>query len=92
MLLYELLTGQRPYRLKTRTPEEIARAIAEQEPERPSTAVPNGAGNSETQIPAPKLLRGQLDNIFLMAMRKEPARRYAAVAHYSEDIHRYFAG
>ena len=39
VLLYELLTGQRPYRLKTRTPEEIARAITEQEPERPSTAV-----------------------------------------------------
>src|SRR5450755_2635705 len=37
VLLYELLTGQRPYRLKTRTPEEIARAITEQEPERPST-------------------------------------------------------
>src|SRR4029077_4161290 len=39
VLLYEILTGQRPYRLKTRTPEEIAHAITEQEPERPSTAL-----------------------------------------------------
>ena len=47
VLLYELLTGQRPYRLKTRTPEEIARAITEQEPERPSTAVAKGDGSSK---------------------------------------------
>ena len=35
VLLYELLTGRRPYRLKTRTAEEIARAITDQEPARP---------------------------------------------------------
>jgi serine/threonine protein kinase/tetratricopeptide (TPR) repeat protein/TolB-like protein len=39
LLLYELLTGRRPYRLTTRTPEEIARVVAEQDPERPSAAV-----------------------------------------------------
>ncbi len=89
VLLYELLTGQRPYRLKTRSPEEIARAITEQEPERPSTAVAKGAGNSKTQIPTPKLLRGDLDNILLMAMRKEPARRYTSVGQFSEDIRRH---
>ncbi|MEY2519688.1 MAG: eukaryotic-like serine/threonine-protein kinase, partial [Verrucomicrobiota bacterium] len=33
VLLYEILTGQRPYRLKTRSPDEIARAITDQEPE-----------------------------------------------------------
>ena len=38
VLLYELLTGERPYRIKTRRPDEIARAIADQEPVRPSTA------------------------------------------------------
>ncbi len=39
VLLYELLTGHRPYRLKTRETVEIARAVCEEEPERPSTAV-----------------------------------------------------
>jgi non-specific serine/threonine protein kinase/serine/threonine-protein kinase len=39
VLLYELLTGHRPYRLKGRAPEEVERAVCEQEPERPSTAV-----------------------------------------------------
>jgi TolB-like protein/Tfp pilus assembly protein PilF len=39
VVLYELLTGHRPYRLKERTASEMERAICEQEPETPSTAV-----------------------------------------------------
>ncbi len=39
LLLYELLTGRRPYRITTHSVDEIARVIAEQEPERPSIAV-----------------------------------------------------
>ncbi|HEX7313414.1 MAG TPA: protein kinase [Pyrinomonadaceae bacterium] len=39
VLLYDLLTGHRPYTLRNRTPEEMARVICEQEPERPSVAV-----------------------------------------------------
>jgi tRNA A-37 threonylcarbamoyl transferase component Bud32/tetratricopeptide (TPR) repeat protein len=92
VLLYELLTGRRPYRLKTRTPDEISRAITTQEPERPSTAIARGDGNSKSQIPNSKLLRGDLDNIVLMAMRKHPARRYASVGQFSEDIRRHLAG
>src|SRR3984893_6446588 len=100
VLLYELLTGQRPYRLKTRAPEEIARAITEQEPERPSTAVSQRAdqtsprfGPSRTgPLRNPRSLRGDLDNIVLMAMRKEPARRYPSVGQFSEDIRRHLEG
>ncbi|MGZ5003001.1 MAG: serine/threonine protein kinase, partial [Chthoniobacterales bacterium] len=89
VLLYELLTGQQPYRLKTRTPEQIARAITEQEPERPSTVL---ADNQQSEIGNPKSLRGDLDNIVLMAMRKEPARRYASVGQFSEDVRRHLTG
>jgi serine/threonine protein kinase/Tol biopolymer transport system component len=39
VVLYELLTGHRPYRLKERTPAELEQAICEQEPESPSTAI-----------------------------------------------------
>ena len=93
VLLYELLTGQRPYRLKTRTPEEIARAITEQEPERPSTAVTRAdPGSLQSPIRNSKSLRGDLDNIVLMAMRKEPARRYSSVGQFSEDIRRHLEG
>jgi serine/threonine protein kinase len=100
VLLYELLTGQRPYRLKTRTPEEIARAISEEEPERPSTAVsqrpdrnsPRSGPSRTGPLRNPKSLRGDLDNIVLMAMRKEPARRYTSVGQFSEDIRRHLEG
>ncbi len=92
VLLYELLTGQKPYRLKTRAAEEIARAITEQEPERPSTAIARGDGISKFEIRDSKFLQGDLDNIVLMALRKEPSRRYASVAQFSEDIRRYLEG
>ena len=39
VLLYELLTGRRPFRLKTRLEDEIRRVICEEDPERPSTAI-----------------------------------------------------
>src|ERR1700720_698890 len=72
VVLYELLTGQRPYRIKSRSPTEIARAITEQEPTRPSTAAARLASiNPQSTICNPKLLRGDLDNIVLKALRKE---------------------
>ena len=85
VIVYELLTGQRPYRIKTRNPAEIARAITEQEPTRPSTVVARDSKNS-------KLLKGDLDNIVLKAMRKETHRRYTSVEQFSEDIRRYLEG
>ncbi|MDQ4123355.1 MAG: protein kinase [Acidobacteriota bacterium] len=50
VLLYELLTGHRPHRFKTRAPQEIARVICSEEPERPSTAVSRieGISNSDS--------------------------------------------
>ena len=89
VLLYELLTGQKPYRLKTRTAEEVSRAITDQEPERPSTAL---AASADSKINRPASLSSDLDNIVLMALRKEPHRRYASVGQFSEDVRRYLEG
>ncbi len=89
VVLYELLTGTKPYRLTSRRPEEIGRAITEQEPARPSTAA---AGNSKSPAPNPKSLRGDLDNIALMALRKEPERRYQSAGALSEDVTRHLEG
>jgi serine/threonine protein kinase len=75
VLLYELLTGTKPYQLKSRTTEEISRAITDQEPERPSTAIARG-DRSAFGIRRSEFPQGDLDNIVLMAMRKEPQRRY----------------
>ena len=88
MVLYLLLTGEKPYRLKARTAEEISRAVLEQEPVRPSTVVAR-AENPKPAIANPKLLRGDLDNIVLMALRKEAERRYQSVEQFSEDIRRH---
>lgn len=108
VLLYQLLTGQSPYKPKRRTADEITKAICEQEPTKPSQAiggqrselsesVPRGVGvagapNPHFAIRNPKLLRGDLDNILLKALRKEPQRRYATVEQFSEDIRRYLEG
>ena len=93
--LYELLTGSSPYRLTSRSPREVERAITEQEPTRPSAAGAHSAGNSKygpsrTGIfRNSKLLKGDLDNIVLMALRKEPGRRYQSVEQFAEDIKRH---
>ncbi len=82
VLLYELLTGAKPYKIETRTPLDIARIVAEQAPTPPSAT-------RELKSETRKLLRGDLDNIVLMAMRKEPARRYPSVAQFAADIRRH---
>src|SRR5206468_7839441 len=77
VVLYELLTGRRPYNIKSRNPTEIARVITEDEPTRPSTAVARSDEKPKSKIANPKMLRGDLDNIVLKALRKETASRYA---------------
>jgi non-specific serine/threonine protein kinase/serine/threonine-protein kinase len=102
VVLYELLSGRPPYRLNNRMPHEIAKAILDQEPERPSAAIRvdskngsngNGANISVTNLPKLRgRLRGDLDNIVLKAMRKEPERRYASVQQLADDIRRHLEG
>ena len=96
VVLYELLTGKKPYRTKSRRIDEVTRAIIEQEPSRPSTAAASGGdsklGPSRTGTRNSKFLRGDLDNIVLTAIRKEPARRYSSVGQFSDDIRRHLEG
>lgn len=101
VLLYKLLTGLRPYRLKTTVPGEIESAICEQPPEKPSEAARGRLGdrvtqdratNPQSQILNPKLLRGDLDNIVLMSIRKQPSRRYSSAEQLAEDIRRHLVG
>lgn len=89
VVLYELLTGRRPYQFEIHTPFEIERAICETEAPRPSEAVRRQAGASSKLA---RQLSGDLDNITLMALRKEPARRYSSVELFAEDLRRYLIG
>jgi len=82
VLLYWLLAGHRTYRSPLSSPAEIERAICEEEPEKPSDRGPKEIRSQ---------LRGDLDTIVLMALRKESRRRYASVEQFSEDIRRHLA-
>ena len=87
VVLYELVTGRLPYRFASQSPVDVSRTITEQAPERPSTAA--SSANRQSKIESRKFLRGDLDNIVLMALRKEPSRRYQSVEQFSDDIRRH---
>jgi serine/threonine-protein kinase len=82
VLLYELLTDRRPYRVTDDAPQALARAICEQTPARPSAVARH----------LRRRLRGDLDVIVMMALRKDPARRYRSAAQLAEDVRRHLTG
>ena len=84
VLLYELLTGQRPFARATRSAHELERAVLQDDPTRPSEVVRGDTRGRE--------LRGNLDAIILTAMSKDPARRYASAAALAADVRRHLAG
>jgi serine/threonine protein kinase/tetratricopeptide (TPR) repeat protein len=101
VVLYELLTGERPYGAAGTSRYALERAVLEQTPERPSTAVGragadlrDGAGAARGTSPAHlrRRLRGDLDTVLLTALRKEPERRYASADALLEDLRRHRAG
>ena len=126
VVLYELLTGERPYKIESRLPEEAAKIVLTEEPVKPSSVARERGGrwsvnsskfqvsssrseksthkkgqpvtneaqiiNPKSKIQNPKSLRGDLDNIILKALRKEPERRYQSVPEFSEDIRRHLEG
>jgi eukaryotic-like serine/threonine-protein kinase len=86
VLLYYLLTGMQPYALSGRKPEEFVRLVETMDPSRPSAAVDKSLSGSRTLA---RTLSGDLDNIVLRAMHREPERRYASAAALAEDVQRY---
>jgi len=105
VVLFRLLTGQHPFKAQGRSPDEMLIAVRDTEPPRPSTAARwqhdsvdatekshSKAFQTTTEDSSDKLskrLRGDLDNIVLMALKKEPERRYASAEHFAEDIRRH---
>lgn len=98
VILYELLTGRRPSQLSAEPPYDIERAICILEPERPSAALfrpvpPAVEEIADARRTSPQALarrlRGDLDNIVLMALRKEPQRRYGSAAQLSRDLDKH---
>ncbi len=95
VVLYELLTGRKPYDVDTPSLAEAVQVVVAEEPTRPSAAVTDATRPQLGQGQRRRMrrtLEGELDNIALMALRKDPERRYQSVAQLSDDIHRYLSG
>ena len=99
VVLYELLCGCKPFTLKGNRLGDLERAICEETPPPPSIVVQareDAAGIARQRGVSPARLRrelaGDLDNIVLMAMRKEAERRYSSVEQFAADIQRHLDG
>jgi eukaryotic-like serine/threonine-protein kinase len=85
VLLFELLTGARPYTLLDLSPAAAERLVCHQENRKPSAAI----GLSKQMR---KELAGDLDRIVLIAMDPDPSRRYPSAQHFEEDLLRFLQG
>ena len=88
VMLYELLTGVFPYRLKRDSRGALEEAILETEAIAPSRALDTSAAYRSQR----HLLRGDLDTIILKALKKAPAARYATVSAFADDLRRFLLG
>ncbi len=137
VILYEILSGHRPFETKESDLKDIYQAIIETDPPLPSSMIETGSKEfkkttkadikihsqedqksfleentepltvsnevktqvnktSQTNALSVNLssssIRGDLDNIVLKALRKEPERRYSSATNFSEDIRHYLRG
>lgn len=95
VMLYELLVGQRPYRLRRESRGALEEAILREDPLPPSRAIiGETAAHSRATTPGKlaRALRGDLDTITMKALKKAPAQRYATANAFGEDIERYLRG
>jgi serine/threonine protein kinase len=131
VILYELLSGQRPFQAEEGDISKIQLAVLEDDPPLPSFLMESvseklkqlsdsktiveefeNPGLGEATVPLedvtkrnvlqetrpqriqikPQYLKGDLDNIILKSLQKEPERRYSSAENFSEDIRRHQEG
>lgn len=131
VILYELLSGHRPFEEKEENLKDIVHAVLDTDPPLPSSVLEKKSKQlktfSEKEVSLPQMtdeqatlafgeeinktqdvkkihtrpepqyltsssLKGDLDNIILKALRKEPERRYSSAENFAEDLHRYQKG
>ena len=82
IILYELLSGVRPYELTGKTAAEVERLVVNADPLFPS---------SVTAPDIRRSLQGDLDTIVMKSLAKEPSRRYNSADAFADDLRRYLA-
>ncbi len=94
VLLYELLSGGRPYAVRTSSRAQVEQAILSDQRTAPSAMLTEQAAQQRgTKLKViVRRLRGDLDNIILKALKAKPADRYATVYAFAEDLQRWRAG
>ncbi|MDO5611203.1 MAG: protein kinase [Pseudomonadota bacterium] len=96
VILYQLLSGERPYRLKRESSAQWEEAILASDPQRPSQAVLRGGGDAAVAGVDRKrwsrMLAGDIDNIVLKALSKQPEQRYPSAEALSMDLQRHLDG
>jgi len=95
IVLYSLLSGRLPYRSRSHRDRDIEQAVLEKAATTPSLAA-REAGAAIARSTSPerleRRLRGDLDMIILMALRKEAERRYPSVEALADDLRRHLDG
>ena len=89
VVLFELLAGRRPFDLAGKSLAEIERIVCEQPAPRPSTALDDDRWRTlgeRSDARARRRIEGDLDAVVLMALRKEPERRYGSVDEMARDV------
>jgi non-specific serine/threonine protein kinase/serine/threonine-protein kinase len=96
VVLYELLTGRKPFDVGAGGVVDLLRTLETTDAVRPSLALTRRARDGDAELDGPPYrgtqLEGDLDNIVLTALRREPERRYPSVAALAEDVQRYLDG
>jgi eukaryotic-like serine/threonine-protein kinase len=96
LVLFELLTGERPYRLTGSSALELEQQIVAGETSAPSRVARRAPAAAAFRATTPeklgRRLGGDLDAIVLRALAKEPSRRYASAADLRRDLESHLAG
>jgi eukaryotic-like serine/threonine-protein kinase len=92
ILLFELLAGRPPWDFNSVSTSQAEQIICTMAAPRPSSSISAHTKDRPGHSNRWRALAGDLDNIVLMALRKDPARRYRSVDEFSEDLYRYRTG